>query len=146
MKKYCLLDKAKENILKGPRDLPINWGNVANIRALSDVQLNDLNWIPVVYPELVFDSATQNRLPDMLIINGDHVDVTFIIEDKTQEELDADTVSIALTISTEYVQQRRDAHIAISDQLDMIYWDEINNTTLWKDYVTAIKEQYPKPE
>mgnify|MGYP001185225024 FL=1 len=27
----------------------------------------------------------------------------------------------------------------IEDQLDMLYWDQVNGTTTWKDHVTAVK-------
>ena len=33
----------------------------------------------------------------------------------------------------------------IRDQLDMMYHDKINNTTVWQDTITAIKEANPKP-
>jgi N-acetylmuramoyl-L-alanine amidase CwlA len=33
----------------------------------------------------------------------------------------------------------------IEDQLDMIYWDNVNNTTEWVDRITAIKDADPKP-
>ena len=146
MANYCLLDEARENILKGPKPLPINWNHVSNLPALSDSELNNINWVPVVYPELVFDPATQKRLADTFTINGDYVDVTFNIIDKTQEELDAEAAAIAEAEATAYIQQREDAHTKIGDQLDMQYWDLVNGTTVWKDYVAAIKLQFPKPE
>ena len=31
----------------------------------------------------------------------------------------------------------------IEDQLDMMYWDQVNGTTVWKDTITKIKEEYP---
>lgn len=34
----------------------------------------------------------------------------------------------------------------IREQLDMIYWDIINETTTWVDEITSIKEEFPKPE
>lgn len=33
----------------------------------------------------------------------------------------------------------------IGDQLDMIYHDKLNNTTIWIDTITAIKVANPKP-
>lgn len=145
MGNYCLLDEARENVLDGPKKLPVNWKNISNLPALSDDQLNDINWVPAVYPELIFDSDTQKRLSDTLTINGNQVDVIFNIEGKTQEELDANAAAIALAESTAYTQQREDAHIKIGDQLDMQYWDLVNGTTVWKDYVAAIKAEFPKP-
>ena len=32
----------------------------------------------------------------------------------------------------------------IKNQLDMIYKDQVNGTTTWKDKITEIKNKYPK--
>jgi len=45
-----------------------------------------------------------------------------------------------------YEDLRRKAYPEIGDQLDMIYWDGVNNTTLWADEIARIKALYPKPE
>lgn len=52
----------------------------------------------------------------------------------------------------EYIAQQNDyrtlraaAHVPLQEQLDMQYWDAVNGTTNWLDYVANIKEQYPKP-
>jgi len=45
-----------------------------------------------------------------------------------------------------YIGLRQSAYPSIPDQLDMIYWDNINNTTVWIDTITQIKTTYPKPE
>ena len=42
-----------------------------------------------------------------------------------------------------YRDQRRLAYPSIGDQLDMIYWDQINGTRTWHDAVAAVKAQYP---
>jgi hypothetical protein len=38
-----------------------------------------------------------------------------------------------------YKDKRRQAYPNIEDQLDMIYWDKINNTTTWIDAITQVK-------
>lgn len=43
-----------------------------------------------------------------------------------------------------YSENRRNAYPPINDQLDMIYWDKINNTNLWEEKITEIKNQFPK--
>ena len=43
-----------------------------------------------------------------------------------------------------YIEKRIAAYPKISDQLDMIYWDMMNQTTIWKDTITEIKHKYPK--
>lgn len=43
-----------------------------------------------------------------------------------------------------YVEKRLAEYPSFSDQLDMIYWDKINQTNIWKETITAIKQKYPK--
>lgn len=43
-----------------------------------------------------------------------------------------------------YADLRRAEYPSIGDQLDMIYWDKINNTNNWVDTITEIKNKYPK--
>lgn len=43
-----------------------------------------------------------------------------------------------------YEQKRMEEYPSIADQLDMIYWDKVNNTTLWQDKIAQIKAKYPK--
>ena len=31
----------------------------------------------------------------------------------------------------------------IEEQLDMLYWDQVNGTTVWKDTITKIKSDFP---
>ncbi len=44
-----------------------------------------------------------------------------------------------------YKDQRRAAYPTIGEQLDMLYRDTVNGTTVWRDEITNIKEQFPKP-
>ncbi|MBR3148454.1 MAG: hypothetical protein IKF41_03900 [Alphaproteobacteria bacterium] len=43
-----------------------------------------------------------------------------------------------------YAEKRLTEYPSIPDQLDMIYWDKVNNTNLWIEKITEIKEKYPK--
>ena len=45
-----------------------------------------------------------------------------------------------------YAQLRQQEYGSIENQLDLIYWDKINGTTLWQDSISAIKEKYPKKD
>ena len=45
----------------------------------------------------------------------------------------------------QYQRDRADAYPSIQDQLDMQYWDSVNNTTTWKDKIAEVKEAHPKP-
>jgi len=47
--------------------------------------------------------------------------------------------------SQEYARNRKEEYPEMADQLDMIYWDGVNETTTHKDAIEAIKTKYPKP-
>jgi|TARA_R100000656_G_scaffold33800_1_gene29062 hypothetical protein len=42
------------------------------------------------------------------------------------------------------LSNRSKAYPAIADQLDMQYWDKVNDTSTWQDAVQAVKDKYPK--
>ena len=44
-----------------------------------------------------------------------------------------------------YIQARQEAYGSIQDQLDMMYWDNVNSTTTWKDHIDQVKSDNPKP-
>ncbi len=44
-----------------------------------------------------------------------------------------------------YRDKRRIQYPTVADQLDMIYHDQVNGTTVWRDTVAAVKSQFPKP-
>jgi len=46
--------------------------------------------------------------------------------------------------SQEYARNRAIAYAPIGDQLDMQYWDSVNDTTTWKDHIASVKDQFPK--
>tara|TARA_R100000329_G_C7605909_1_gene214973 strand:+ start:1088 stop:1390 length:303 start_codon:yes stop_codon:yes gene_type:complete len=45
-----------------------------------------------------------------------------------------------------YKRSRQDAYPPIAEQLDMQYWDGVNDTTTWADAIAKVKADYPKPE
>jgi len=44
-----------------------------------------------------------------------------------------------------YIEARQNAYLPIGEQLDMQYWDKVNDTTLWKDHIAKVKSDNPKP-
>jgi len=44
-----------------------------------------------------------------------------------------------------YKYQRAREYPSLQEQLDMQYWDKINNTTNWQDAINTVKTKYPKP-
>ena len=47
--------------------------------------------------------------------------------------------------SEKYKDDRRAAYGPVEDQLDMMYWDKVNATTVWPDHIAAVKAAHPKP-
>ena len=44
-----------------------------------------------------------------------------------------------------HINPRRRAYPSMGDQLDMIYHDQVDGTTTFKDAIKAIKDAHPKP-
>ena len=47
--------------------------------------------------------------------------------------------------SKQYQRDRAKEYQSIQEQLDMQYWDKVNNTNNWQTKVNEIKVKYPKP-
>ena len=66
--------------------------------------------------------------------------------DKEGKEIELDLDAINNWVDPEaYKQARRKAYPSIPDQLDMRYHDMVDGTTKWKDAITKVKEDNPKP-
>ena len=59
------------------------------------------------------------------------------IEDLAQSKLDEQ--------NNGYKRARQEAYPSVGDQLDMLYWDKVNDTTTWKDAIADVKLDNPKP-
>ena len=46
--------------------------------------------------------------------------------------------------SPSYDRLRQQEYPSREEQLDMMYWDKVNGTTVWEDTIQAIKDKYPK--
>jgi hypothetical protein len=46
--------------------------------------------------------------------------------------------------SNQYQRDRAVDYPSLADQLDMQYWDKINNTNKWEEAINAVKQKYPK--
>lgn len=73
------------------------------------------------------------------ISKGGVVEARYNAEELAEKEkLDAERLLV------QYIPERATAHLPIEQQLDMIYWDKVNGTSVWVDYVTKIKTSIPK--
>jgi len=62
----------------------------------------------------------------------------------TNEILAKQQELIAEYNSKQYQRNRAKAYPSIQEQLDLQYWDKINNTDTWEQAINAVKAQYPK--
>jgi hypothetical protein len=83
-------------------------------------------------------SDSKNKVYANLVIHGDQ-------EKPTQEFLESELARLQAEYdSQEYARNREAEYASIGDQLDMQYWDSVNDTTTWKDHIASVKDQFPK--
>ena len=99
--------------------------------------------------ELVYDSTTGKVIG--LVKNGSSIPFSemnpdyqeFLSWNKVQET-PLDLNSTIETYKLTYQELRALAYPKLQDQMDMIYWDKINNTTTWQDAIAKVKKDIPK--
>lgn len=103
---------------------------------LSDPQAYDAEW-----------QEAQEATPALQ--DGVWVQQWTIVDKYTAEERAAKEAEIATAAAeaaaTEYQRLRAGAYPSLQEQMDMLYWDEVNGTTTWKDAIAKVKADYPKP-
>jgi hypothetical protein len=63
----------------------------------------------------------------------------------SKADIEAKMVEVQADYDAKQYQRDR-VYPSIQEQLDMQYWDSVNNTTTWKDAVSKVKADNPKPE
>jgi len=82
-----------------------------------------------------------------IVMNGDEV-ISYECDDPIPT--DAQILDEANRLQQDYVDKqyqrdRQPVYPTIQDQLDMLYWDKVNNTDNWKQAIDAVKSAHPKP-
>ncbi len=68
------------------------------------------------------------------------------IDQPSDDAIDAEIARLDADYAAKaYARARAAAYPSIGDQLDMIYWDGVNDTTTWADAIAAVKSAHPKP-
>lgn len=88
------------------------------------------------------DQEVEDSKP--LYKNVDGVRIEYTDDDYAQRKIDLGNLKWE-DQQFGYKQARLLAYPSISDQLDMIYWDKVNDTTVWKDAIAKVKSDNPKP-
>lgn len=74
------------------------------------------------------------------------IDWNCSIEKPTKEQIAQDIIDYeSYKKSIKYLSDRLPLYGSFGDQLDMQYHDLMNGTTTWKDHITSVKQQCPKP-
>ena len=83
--------------------------------------------------------AIYKLYPNVTVIRGD------VAYDKDEQEVTYDNNAVeALMAANAYKEARATAYAPLSEQLDMQYWDAMNNTETWLDHIRSVKEAHPK--
>ena len=89
-----------------------------------------------------------DRTPGRRVSNTDGVQVYYSAEEETATDaqvLADEEIRLNYEANHKYKNDRRRAYGNIGDQLDMIYWDQVNDTTTFKDYIASVKAAHAKP-
>ena len=95
---------------------------------------NIANAITAINPSAIF-SYTDDDINSIVWGQGTTPISTTTIQNKINELQ-------TIWDSKAYVDERN--YPSIQDQLDMLYWDKVNNTNTWQDSITSIKNSAPK--
>jgi len=85
-----------------------------------------------------FVCSTPDGSINYWVVDADKQTLTY---DKSTHDSD-----VAAVAAVAYKDARKEAYGDIGLQLDMIYWDQVNGTTTFKNHIDKIKSDNPKPE
>ena len=88
------------------------------------------------------DSYSINIETRCIPVNFENSDYQQFIQDVAEQGLSI--VEGPDIIEPDYATLRQQEYPSREDQLDMMYWDKVNGTTVWEDTIQAIKDKYPK--
>jgi hypothetical protein len=68
------------------------------------------------------------------------------LTDDEYEQLIIDRANDRFNIQeNSWIENRLEAYGSWQQQMDMQYWDKVNDTTTWKDHIAQVKADNPKP-
>ena len=78
----------------------------------------------------------------MQMANGDLVEYT---DSQYNQRIQDEKEVLLDEYNNGYKTARQEAYGSWQQQMDMLYWDEVNGTTTWKDHIAQVKTDNPKP-
>lgn len=127
---YAFKTGADWGFVERQQDVPSN-ATVSFEQTISDLSSEELEWFSGDC--LVYNEEAQSVTFDHAKFDAEFRNVLFS-DDQTAEGR-----------QQIWMEQRTAAYPSITDQLDMLYHDQVNGTTVWKDTITAAKNSTPKP-
>ena len=101
--------------------------------------------------QLGFKSLNMDKDGDFRLQDNSDGQGTFIAEWKSAQpqpsvaDIEAADAEWTANFNAQaYARNRATAYASTGDQLDMQYWDSVNDTTTWKDHIASVKDQFPK--
>ena len=93
----------------------------------------------------IIAKANGENNPEVSVSGGDINTIEYHNGTTPISKADIEAKVVELQADYDAKQYQRDRiYPTIQEQLDMQYWDGINNTTTWKDAITKIKTDNPK--
>ena len=92
--------------------------------------------------QAIADQEIENAKPLYKQINSERIE--FSEEDYAQAKIDLGNSKWEAQ-QYGYIQARQEAYGDLGSQLDMMYWDKVNDTTTWQDHIAQVKADNPKP-
>jgi hypothetical protein len=136
MKRYCYI-KDKQ-IVTGPTLLPLNWKNVSNFNLLTDIELKQYDWLPVI----TITDGKEIIVKSEFVIHDTEVQEIITTRNKTQEDKDVEEKQI-LDMAWYDLRSQRDILLLQSDiSILPDRWEEMCDSTkqTWKDYRKQLRD------
>ena len=80
--------------------------------------------------------------------DGQVMNIPVNLDNSDYAEIVEQGIEIAPYVEPEpnWIDSRIAAYGSVGSQLDMQFWDGVNDTTVWPDHIAKVKSDYPKPE
>jgi hypothetical protein len=81
-------------------------------------------------------------------VSIEEIDTTdqYVVKDENGNEITIDYTQVDAWVDPKlYSYTREREYKSIKEQLDMMYHDQVNGTTTWRDHINTVKTNNPKP-
>ena len=81
------------------------------------------------------------------VMDGEPISFSVDLNNRHYVEIVEQGIVIAPYVepTSSWIDSRIAAYGSVGSQLDIMYWDGVNSTTVWADHIAKVKSDYPKP-